>query len=72
MSALRLPKLPDRAPIKLTLHLAPELHAALERYGVLYEEAYGQSESIAELIPAMLANFLYSDRAFAKRQRGER
>ena len=66
MTDLKLAKLPDRTPIKLTVAVLPELHAKLEGYAQLYAEAYGASEPIAELIPAMLNAFLDSDRAFTR------
>jgi hypothetical protein len=54
-----------RAPVKLTISVLPELHQALADY-VLYAEAYGREEPVAELIPAMLTAFLESDRGFAR------
>jgi len=66
MGELKLAKLPDRTPIKLTVSMLPELHARLEAYAALYAEAYGTPEPIAELIPAILAAFLDSDRTFAR------
>jgi hypothetical protein len=65
MGALKLSKLPDRTPIKMTIGVLPELHARLESYAQLYAESYGATEQIAELIPAMLTVFLDSDREFA-------
>lgn len=70
MSELRLARLPDRTPVKITLSLPPDLSRALNEYAALYEEAYGQSEPVQELIPAMLASFLDGDRQFARRRRG--
>lgn len=66
MAELRLGKLPERAPLKLTISLSPELGRDLEDYADAYEAAYGSRESVAELIPFMLAAFLASDRAFAR------
>jgi len=66
MAALRLERLPDRAPVKITVLLPPELNRALADYAEAYEAAYGQAEPVTELIPAMLAAFLESDRGFAK------
>lgn len=66
MPELKLAKLPDRNPVKLTVSVMPDLHFALAEYATLYERSYGQKERIEELIPAMLAGFLESDRAFAK------
>ncbi|WP_425453237.1 DUF2274 domain-containing protein [Sphingomonas gilva] len=63
---LKLPKLPDRTPVKLAITVPPDLHRALTDYAAIYNDAYGQSEPVAELIPHMLASFLASDRGFAK------
>ena len=70
MAGLRLTRLPDRTPVKLTLSLTPELQATLVEYGRHYAEAYGVEEGVADLASAMLASFLESDREFAKRRRG--
>lgn len=70
MSELRLRKLPDRTPVKLTIAVTPELHRALCDYAAVYRAAYGDEEPVSELIPEMLAAFLASDRAFAKARRG--
>ncbi|MEP7007329.1 MAG: DUF2274 domain-containing protein [Sphingomonas bacterium] len=67
MVELKLARLPDRTPIKLTIAVLPELHQALGDYATLYAEAYGREEPVSELIPAMLASFLESDRAFRAR-----
>lgn len=70
MADLRLPKLPDRTPVKLVIVITPDLAADLTRYAELYRQSYGREEPVAELIPAMLAQFLESDRAFARARRG--
>jgi hypothetical protein len=69
MAELRLPKLPDRTPVKLSITVSPELHRALGDYAAAYEQAYGQAEPVTELIPAMLASFLESDRGFARQRK---
>lgn len=66
MPDIKLAKLPDRTPVKLAITMTPELHNALTDYATIYNETYGQSEPIAELVPHMLAAFLASDRGFAK------
>ena len=66
MTELRLRKLPDRTPVKLTIALIPELHAALSDYAEVYRDTYGETEPVSELVPQMLAAFLDSDRGFAK------
>jgi len=70
MANLKLAKLPDRTPVKLTIAVMPDLHQALTDYAVLYAEAYGQDEPVVELIPAMLSAFLEGDRAFARARSG--
>ena len=69
MTDLKLGRLPDRTPIKLAILVAPDLHAALAAYAALYTDIYGEAATVTDLIPAMLANFLDSDRAFAKARR---
>lgn len=66
MADLKLPQLPDRTPVKVSISIMPDLNQALTEYAALYASAYGREESVAELIPAMLAAFLESDRAFAR------
>jgi hypothetical protein len=68
MPDLRLPRLPDRTPVKMTISVPPDLNQALADYVALYEEAYGRAEPVQELIPAMLASFLEGDRAFGRRR----
>ena len=72
MAELKLRKLPDRTPVKLTISISPDLHQALGEYTRIYSEAYGEAEPVQELIPAMLASFLDSDRAFAKARQSRR
>lgn len=66
MSAIRLPKLPDRTPVKLAINILPDLHQRLQDYAAAYAEHYGCEEPVVELIPAMLTAFLESDREFAR------
>lgn len=66
MADLKLGKLPDRSPSKITITVGAELNRALNDYASLYRQAYGESEAVGELIPFMLEAFLESDRAFAK------
>lgn len=66
MADIKLPKLPDRTPIKLAITVTPDLHQALNDYAALYAETYGQKEPVSELIPPMLIAFLEGDRAFAR------
>lgn len=70
MSGLKLGKLPERTPVKLTISLTPDLHECLNHYAALYSDTYGHEEPVVELIPAMLVAFLESDRAFSRARRG--
>lgn len=70
MPDLKLARLPDRVPVKLTILVSPQLHGELGRYAEAYRQTYGQDEAITELIPAMLSSFLESDRDFTRSQRG--
>jgi len=69
MNSIKLQRLPDRNPVKMSIAVPPELAERLEAYAAAYEAAYGQRESVADLIPFMLAGFLDSDREFMRRQR---
>ncbi len=66
MGDLKLGKLPDRTPVKLTIIMAPSLNRELQIYAELYRETYGQAEPVAELIPFMLESFLAGDRSYVK------
>lgn len=66
MVDLKLAKLPDRTPVKLAITITPDLQNALRDYAAVYAKTYGSEEPIAELIPAMLAAFLDSDRNFVR------
>jgi hypothetical protein len=41
----------------------------MQAYALAYSEAYQVEEPLVELVPAMLAMFLDSDREFSRRQR---
>lgn len=66
---LRLSKLPERAPVRLTIVLDPTSHALLQEYATLYSATYGQEETLTELIPFMLRSFVDGDKAFARARR---
>lgn len=69
---LKLGKLPDRTPAKLTILLEPALLAALNAYAEIYEAAYGKREPIEQLAPVMIEKFLSSDVAFKRARREQR
>lgn len=71
MAAIKLQRIPDRTPVKVTIAVPPELHRALTDYAAAYQAAYGEAEPVTELIPAMLEAFLESDRGFARARRSD-
>lgn len=67
MADLKLPKLPDRTPVKLTISVPPDVHIQLGEYLAQYHAAYGDDgASLADLVPAMLEAFLRADKAFQR------
>lgn len=70
MTDLKLAKLPDRTPVKLSITVSPDLAADLALYAELYRRHYDREEPVAELVPAMLSQFLAGDRAFLQARRG--
>lgn len=66
MAAIKLGRLPDRTPVKITIAMAPELARALNDYSDYYASCYGKAESVSELIPAILEAFLNGDREFVR------
>ena len=64
--SLKLEKLPDRDPVKITFTASAELRSALNDYAELYRCAYGQKETVADLIPFMLEAFMNADQGFKR------
>jgi hypothetical protein len=71
MKKMRLSKLPDRVPVKLTITLAPDLAARLRSYADLYAEIYATREEPADLVPYMFDTFLKADVAFRRTSRSK-
>ena len=66
MPDLKLDKLPDRTPVKITITVNPDLGCTLTDYAEIYRSVYGQREKVEDLIPFMLENFLDGDSSFKK------
>lgn len=65
-TALRIAKLPNLTPVKLTVSLEPEVHRLLEDYAQVYKDSYGEVVKPVELVPLMISGFLNSDTGFKK------
>ena len=63
---LRIGKLPDLTPVKMTVSLDREISQMLEDYACIYGESYGEAVKPVELIPSMIAGFLASDNGFKR------
>ena len=64
--ALKLSKLPDRTPIRMTIALPPDLASALSDYAKVYHTTYGAEEKPEALVPAILESFLSADTGFKR------
>ncbi len=72
MAALKLQKLPDRTPVKIAIMVTPDLDSLLRDYLALYQATYGETATtVADLIPAIIAQFLEGDRAFRRQRNGQ-
>ena len=69
MMSMKLSKLPDRTPVKLSTTLTPSLAARLRDYAEFYAETYGTREEVADLVPFMLEAFLDGDTEFRRASR---
>jgi hypothetical protein len=66
---LKLSAIPDDKPVKLTIEFAAAVHRDLVAYSEVLGRETGKSVEVAKLIPAMLARFMSTDRAFLKARR---
>jgi len=66
---LRLERLPDRTPVRMSVSVDPELASALSDYAQIYRQTYGAEEKPEVLIPAMIESFLASDAGFKRARR---
>ncbi len=67
---LKLAKLPNRTPVKISVTFTPDIHDALTDYATLYEKSYGAKEKIEDIIPYIVSAYLATDNGF-KRARKE-
>lgn len=63
---LKIGRIPDQTPVKLTVPVPPTLEADLQDYARVYRDAYGTEIKVADIIPTMLRAFIDSDSGFKK------
>ena len=68
---LKLSAIPDDKPVKLTIELPAAVHRDLVAYSEVFSQETGKSIEVTKLIPAMLARFMSTDRAFLKARRAK-
>jgi hypothetical protein len=69
---LKLSVIPDDKPVKLTIELPAAVHRDLVAYSEVLGQETGESVEVVKLIPAMLARFISTDRAFLRARRERR
>ncbi len=50
MPDIKLPQLPDRNPVKLSIAVMPDLHQALTRYASLYADISRKRQNVRPLV----------------------
>lgn len=70
MTKLRLGRIEDDKPVKLTIELPGAVHRELVRYAEAHARETGIDRPLPleRLIPPMLERFMAGDRAFARRR----
>ena len=71
MTSLKLGRLDEERPVKVTVELPAAVHRDLIAYGELLAHETGESQPIepTRLVGPMLSHFMATDRAFRSRRR---
>ena len=69
MGKLKLGPIANEKPVKITAELSAAVYRDLVAYGEALALETGQAVEPAQLVGAMLARFMATDRAFAKARR---
>ena len=64
--SLKIERLPDTTPSKLSIAVEPDLASDLEDYAAVYARTYGDEAQVAALIPSMLRAFIAADTGFKR------
>lgn len=70
MAKLRLGSLPDDRPVRITITMSAELQGHLQAYADAWAAETGRTIELAKIIPAIVEQFIRSDRVFARKKRG--
>ena len=66
MPELRLGKLPNRTPVKMTITVMPDYDEALRDYAAIHSAQHGVESTPADIASGMVEQFILNDREFAK------
>lgn len=68
MTRLKLGRIPDERPVKLTIEVPAPLHRKLIAYGEALAREMGETDPIppAKVAPPMIAGYIESDKEFAR------
>jgi hypothetical protein len=64
---LRLGNIPDDRPVRIKITISGELQRRLEAYAEAWKGQTGRVVDVPKIIPAILDQFIKSDRAFARK-----
>ncbi len=64
--SLKIGPVANRAPLKITIALAPGIHDALADYARLHAREFGREVALTELAALMIERFLQSDAGFRR------
>jgi hypothetical protein len=64
--SLKLGPIPDRKPVKLSLSLAPDVHAALIDYAAIHAREYGSDVGPRDVASLIVERFLGRDSQFKR------
>jgi hypothetical protein len=62
----------ERAPVKLSIMLAPDVHDALADYALIHAAEFGREIALTDLASLMIARFLKSDAGFRRARKALR
>lgn len=66
MPDLKLGRLPNRTPVKMTISVMPDFEEALRDYATLHSAQHGVDSTPADIASGMVEQFILNDREFAK------